>query len=180
MAIRVYNTLSKQKEDFQPVQPGQVGIYLCGPTVYKPSHIGHAVGPIIFDAIKRHLQFRGLRVTWVVNITDVDDKIIDEAARQGRAMIDIAREIEANYKECLAGLGVRGIDHYPRATECIGDILALVQTLADKAAAYVVGGDVYFDHTRAADYGKLSGRRVEESLAGTREIAGQEEASTLI
>jgi len=174
MAIRVYNTLSHDKEDFQPVVPGRVGIYLCGPTVYKPSHIGHAVGPIIFDAIKRYLQFRGYDVTWVVNVTDVDDKIIVEAANQGRTMLEIAREIEANYKECLAELGVRTIDHWPRATECIGDIVALVQRLVNRGAAYVTDGDVYFDHTQAADYGKLSGRRVEESLAGTREIAGQE------
>jgi cysteinyl-tRNA synthetase len=79
MSIRVYNTLSKNKEPFEPVTPGQVGIYLCGPTVYKPSHIGHMVGPVIFDAVKRYLQYCGYQVTWVVNITDVDDKLIVES-----------------------------------------------------------------------------------------------------
>ena len=82
MSLRVYNTLSNQKEPFEPVHPGKVGIYLCGPTVYKPPHVGHMVGPVIFDAIKRYLQYKGFDVTWVVNITDVDDKLIDAATKQ--------------------------------------------------------------------------------------------------
>jgi cysteinyl-tRNA synthetase len=181
MAIRVYNTLTRRIEDFQPVTPGRVGIYLCGVTVYKPSHIGHTVGPIIFDAIKRYLTYRGFAVTWIVNITDVDDKLIDEAARQGRPMLDIAREIEASYKDGLARLGVTRIDAFPRATEFIGEIIALVQRLADRNAAYAADAsgavegakDVYFDHTADSDYGKLSGRRIEDQLAGTRTLAGE-------
>ena len=179
--IRVYNTLTKRLEDFEPVTPGKVGIYLCGVTVYKPSHIGHTVGPIIFDAIKRYLVYRGFDVKWIVNITDVDDKLIVESQRQDRPMLDIAREIEANYKEGLSRLGVTCIDAFPRATEFIGEIIALVKTLVDKGAAYAadvpgaVDGarDVYFDHTADADYGKLSGRRSEDQLAGTRSLAGE-------
>jgi cysteinyl-tRNA synthetase len=179
--IRVYNTLSRRIEDFEPVTPGRVGIYLCGVTVYKPSHIGHTVGPIIFDAIKRYLTYRGFAVTWIVNITDVDDKLIDESARQGRPMRDIAREIEASYKDGLSKLGVTRIDAFPRATEFIGEIIALVQRLVDRNAAYpadaagaVEGAkDVYFDHTADSDYGKLSGRRTEDQLAGTRTLAGE-------
>ena len=89
MTLRVYNTLTKRKEIFEPVTPGKVGIYLCGPTVYKPPHIGHMVGPVIFDAIKRYLTFKGFEVTWVVNITDVDDKLIDAAAKQGATVEDL-------------------------------------------------------------------------------------------
>jgi len=173
MSIKVYNTLTKQKEDFVPVNPPKVGIYLCGPTVYKPSHIGHAVGPIIFDAIIRHLKYRGFDVRWVVNITDVDDKLIAESAKQGRPMLEIAREVEADYKECVEKLGIRNITDWPRATEYIDKIIELVQRLIDNGAAYVVNGDVYFDHTAAKDYGKLSGRHVDEAQHGSRSLAGE-------
>jgi len=173
MSLRVYNTLSREKELFEPVVPGRVGIYLCGPTVYKPSHIGHAVGPIIFDAVKRYLAHKGYQVTLVINITDVDDKIIAEASEQKRSMAELAREVEANYLQCLDGLGVRSVDHFPRATEHIDHIIALVQRLVAKNAAYVVDGDVYFDHAAGADAGKLSGRRVDDERAGTRGLAGE-------
>ncbi len=173
MSLRVYNTLSRRKEVFEPVEPGRVGIYLCGPTVYKPSHIGHAVGPIIFDAIKRYLVYKGYKVRLVINITDVDDKIIAEAAEQGRPMAEIAAEVEADYLKCLDALGVTGVDAFPRATENIDRIIVLVQRLIDNGAAYAVASDVYFDHTAAADYGKLSGRRVEDAMHGTRDLAGE-------
>src|SRR5215470_10152913 len=101
MSLRVYNTLSKQKELFDPVRPGKVGIYLCGPTVYKSPHIGHMVGPVIFDAIKRYLNFKGFEVTWVVNITDVDDKLIDAAAEQGGTVAALAEKHTNEYHECL-------------------------------------------------------------------------------
>jgi len=179
--IQVYNTLTRRKEEFQTVVPGKVGIYLCGPTVYKPSHIGHAVGPIIFDAIVRYLRFRGYDVTWIVNITDVEDKLIAESQKQGRPMLDIAREVEANYKESMQALGVRQITAFPRATEFMGEIIGLVERLIVRGAAYAVPAqgaadataqDVYFDHTAKADYGKLSNRRPEDQQTGTRQIAG--------
>ncbi|MFP4355805.1 MAG: cysteine--tRNA ligase [Phycisphaerae bacterium] len=174
MTIQIYNTLTRKTEPFQPVDPPNVGIYLCGPTVYKPSHIGHTVGPIIFDAIVRYLKHRGYEVRWVVNITDVDDKLIAEADAQGRDMLEIAREVEEDYKDCLAQLAVENITDWPRATECIDDIIALVKSLVDKGAAYAVDGDVYFDHTARDDYGKLSGRSVEEARAGTRDLEGSD------
>src|SRR5882672_6913573 len=105
MTIRVYNTLSKNKEPLEPVSPGKVGIYLCGPTVYKPSHIGHMVGPVIFDAIKRYLAYCGYDVTWVVNITDVDDKLIAEANKRGLTMPAVATEMTADYMKNLAAMG---------------------------------------------------------------------------
>ncbi|MFQ5412363.1 MAG: cysteine--tRNA ligase [Phycisphaerae bacterium] len=169
MTLRVYNTLSGEKEIFESVRPGEVGIYLCGPTVYKPAHIGHAVGPIIFDVIKRYLTFKNYKVTWVVNVTDVEDKLIAEAASQGREMLDLARELEQKYIDALRALGVRAIDHMPRASEHIDGIIKHIQQLIDNDVAYVADGDVYFDVTRDEDYGKLTHRKPEDQTAGTRE-----------
>src|SRR5512136_1469585 len=101
MSLRVYNTLTQEKELFEPVRPGKVGIYVCGPTVYKPSHIGHAVGPVIFDTIKRYLKFKGFDVTWVVNITDVDDKLIAEAREQSCGVLELAQRVTAGYLEAM-------------------------------------------------------------------------------
>ena len=126
---RVYNTLSKTKEPFEPLQPGKVGIYLCGPTVYKPSHVGHAVGPIIFDAIKRYLIFRGYSVNWVVNITDVDDKLIDEAAKQNTSTFELAERITADYLLAMSRLHVDSIDIMPKASEHMDDIIAIIEKL---------------------------------------------------
>ncbi|MCU0961646.1 MAG: cysteine--tRNA ligase [Pirellulaceae bacterium] len=161
MTLRVYNTLTRTKEPFVPVRPGQVGIYLCGPTVYDRAHIGHMVGPVIFDTIKRVLVHAGYRVTWVVNITDVDDKLIKKARERGLAMADVARENTADYLANLAGLGVDQIDHMPKATECMPEIIAFTQSLIERGYAYAVGGDVFFDVGRDPEYGKLTNRTVE-------------------
>lgn len=171
MSIRIYNTLSGQKEPFEPVTPGQVGIYLCGPTVYKPSHIGHGVGPIIFDAIKRYLTFRGYRVTWVVNVTDVEDKLIAEAAAQNLPIFELAQRVTDNYNDAMRRLHVTGIDHMPKASEYIQDIVDYIERLVEKGAAYPADGDVYFDVTADADYGKLSNRSPEEQF-GQRDLQG--------
>ena len=173
MTLRIYNTLTRRKELFEPVEPGKVGIYLCGPTVYKPAHIGHAVGPVVFDTVKRYLTYKGFEVTLVINITDVDDKIIAQAKLQNRPMEQIAREVEEDYLKCIKALGVNSVDVFPRATEHIDKIIELIQRLIDKNAAYVVGGDVYFDHTAAKDYGKLSGRKVDQALHGWRDLSGE-------
>src|SRR5688500_16319264 len=116
MTIRVYNTLSRRKEDFEPVQPGKVGIYCCGPTVYSDSHVGHMVGPVVFDTIKRYLKYNGYQVTLVINITDIDDKIIARAAEEGTSVEALAQRVTADYLEHLGRLGVE-VDHLPRATE---------------------------------------------------------------
>jgi len=162
--IRVYNTLTRKKEVFETVRPGKVGIYLCGPTVYKPSHIGHMVGPIIFDAVKRYLTYNGYEVTWVVNITDVDDKLIAESQRRGIRMSQLADEMIADYMANLKALGIDTIDHFPRATENIEAIIAFTQDLIQKGYAYPAGGDVYFDVSKVPDYGKLSGRKLDNML----------------
>src|SRR6478672_10551710 len=106
MTIRVYNTLSKSKEPLEPVTPGQVGIYLCGPTVYKPSHVGHMVGPVIFDAVKRYLTYAGYKVTLVINITDVDDKMINESRNRNMSMSALAEEMTADYMRNLTTMGI--------------------------------------------------------------------------
>lgn len=174
MSLRVYNTLTQEKELFEPVRPGKVGIYLCGPTVYKPSHIGHAVGPVIFDTVKRYLTYKGYEVTWVVNITDVDDKLIAESKAQGTTVFELANRITDSYVEAIRQLGVTGIDHMPKASEHIPEIIEMCRRLIDKKAAYVSGGDVYFDVSADPDYGKLSHRKPEEQQAGTRDLAGGE------
>src|SRR2546429_2439429 len=108
--LRVYNTLTRQKEDFQTVRPGKVGMYLCGPTVYKPSHVGHMVGPVIFDTVKRYLVYLGFHVTFVVNITDVDDKLIVQAQKQNTTVSELAERVTADYCRNLDCLNVTGID----------------------------------------------------------------------
>ncbi len=164
MPIRVYNTLSKTKEPFETIEPGKVGIYLCGPTVYKPSHIGHMVGPTIFDAVKRYLAYSGYRVKLVINITDVDDKLIVESNKRGLAMKDVAEEMTADYMRNLEAMGVDTIDHFPKATEHIADIIKFSQGLIEQGFAYASDGDVYFDVTKDAEYGKLSHRKPDELL----------------
>jgi cysteinyl-tRNA synthetase len=168
MALRVYNTLTRQKEPFQMVRPGKVGMYLCGPTVYKPSHVGHMVGPVIFDTVKRYLAYLGYEVNFVVNITDIDDKIINEANREHRNWKELAESVTADYLENLKRLGVTSIDSFPRATEHIGDIQQIIQGLIDRGFAYPAAGDVYFDVTRDEDYGKLCNRDPEQLEAGAR------------
>src|SRR3954467_11587857 len=158
MPLRLYNTLTQSKEPFQTVAPGKVGMYVCGPTVYSNSHIGHMVGPVIFDTVKRYLVYLGYEVTWVVNITDVDDKLIVQAHKDGTTVKALAERVTDDYLRCLKALGVDGIDHMPRATEHIDDIIAITQGLVDRGFAYPSSGDVYFDVTRAPEYGKLSHR----------------------
>jgi cysteinyl-tRNA synthetase len=166
--LRVYNTLTRQEEEFRTVHPGKVGMYVCGPTVYKPSHIGHMVGPVIFDTIKRYLTYLGYEVTFVVNITDVDDKLIVRAREQNTTVKELAERMTADYLDCLKQLNVTGIDIMPKATEHIGDMLAIISQLIDKGFAYPANGDVYFDISKDADYGKLCNRDPEQLEAGSR------------
>jgi cysteinyl-tRNA synthetase len=170
--LRIYNTLSKRKEPFATVQPGKVGIYLCGPTVYDKAHIGHMVGPVIFDSIKRYLSYCGYDVNWVVNITDVDDKLIKKAGERGISMFQVAEENIADYNSNLAALGVDQIDHFPRATECMPEIIRFVECLVDQGVAYESDGDVYFDVSKDPQYGKLSNRSI-ESVQGEGGAGGE-------
>ncbi|MCS7046419.1 MAG: cysteine--tRNA ligase, partial [Gemmataceae bacterium] len=168
MPLRVYNTLTRQKELFQSLVPGKVTMYVCGPTVYKPSHIGHMVGPVIFDTVKRYLVHLGYRVQWVVNITDVDDKLILRAKELASSVKALAERMTADYVDCLKQLNVTGIDAMPRATEYIPQMQEIIAKLIEKGYAYAVGGDVYFDVAKDEDYGKLCHRDPEQLEAGAR------------
>ena len=160
--------MTKQKELFEPVTPGRVGMYLCGPTVYKSPHIGHMVGPVIFDAIKRYLQHKGFDVTWVVNVTDVDDKLIDAAAKVGSDVAALAEHYTAEYMDCLKLLGIDTVNYFPRASDHIAEIVEMCTRLIERENAYAAEGNVWFDVATDSEYGKLSNRRVEEQEGNTR------------
>jgi len=156
--IRIFNTLSRGKEDFVPVNGNKVGMYLCGPTVYKPSHIGHMVGPVIFDTVKKYLVYSGYDVKFIVNITDVDDKLIKESNERKIPMAQVAAEMTDDYWKNLAAMGVDSIDAFPKATEHMSGIIQFTQDLIDKGFAYESNGDVYFRVEKFDGYGKLSNR----------------------
>jgi cysteinyl-tRNA synthetase len=168
MSLRIYNSLTKKKEEFVPLQEGKVSMYVCGVTVYDRCHIGHARAAVVFDMIYRFLGHLGFAVTYVRNFTDVDDKIINRANQEGVSSQEIAARYIAEYQEDMKSLGVKPPTHEPRATENISRIIDLVQRLLDKGYAYPVNGDVYFAVEKFTSYGKLSGRSLEEMRAGAR------------
>ena len=174
--LQVYNTLSRTKEQFVPVHEGKVGIYLCGPTVYKPSHIGHMVGPVIFDTITKYFTYLGYKVTFVVNITDVDDKLIAESNRRGIPMSAVAEEMTADYFANLKTMGVDSITHFPRATEHMDGIIKFTQKLIEKGYAYPSEGDVYFNVAKFEGYGKLSNRSLDQMLGEGGGTANRKES----
>ncbi|MFL5806489.1 MAG: cysteine--tRNA ligase [Roseiflexaceae bacterium] len=168
MSIQIYNTLTRTKEPLQTLAPGVVKIYVCGVTVYDQAHIGHAMSALVFDVIRRYLEFRGYTVEHVVNFTDVDDKIINRAAQLGRDPKELAESYVAEFMEELAALQVKRATAYPRATETMSEIIRFIAGLIESDHAYEAGGDVYFRVASDPDYGKLSGRNLQDMLAGTR------------
>jgi len=168
MSIKVYNSLTRKKEDFVPVAEGKVTMYVCGPTVYSLSHIGHARSAVAFDVIYRYLRFMGLDVTYARNYTDVDDKIIKKANEEGATSEDVAqRNIEA-FDADMAALGVEEPTHRPRATETMAEMIEMTKTLIEKGYAYELDGDVYFSVRKAKNYGALSGKNIDELESGAR------------
>ena len=166
--MKIYNTMTRKKEELVPVTPGKVGIYACGPTVYNYFHIGNARPFIIFDTLRRFLIHQGYQVTFVQNFTDIDDKLINRAREENTTVPELAeRYIEEYYKDADA-LGVMRADVHPRATKHIGEIIALIKKLEKAGHAYAVNGDVYFDTASDPDYGKLSGQNLEDREAGAR------------
>jgi cysteinyl-tRNA synthetase len=168
MPIRIYNTAKQMKEEFVPLQPGRVGIYACGVTVYDLCHIGHARSALVFDVLVRYLRARGLKVTFVRNFTDVDDKIINRARELGKEPQDLAEQYIRAYYEDMDRLGIMRADVEPRATQHIDGMLAMIQTLIAKDHAYVEGSDVYFSIESFKGYGGLSGRKLDDMQAGSR------------
>jgi cysteinyl-tRNA synthetase len=168
MSLKVYSTLTREKSDFSPIEEGKVRMYVCGPTVYDSAHVGHAMSAIVFDVVRRYLIYRGYDVHYVMNFTDVDDKIIDRAKRLGVDPIELAEKYIEEYKKNLEDLNILPPTEQPRATNEIDAIIKMVERLIDKGVAYEVDGDVYFRVEKAKDYGKLSGRKLEEMNAGSR------------
>ncbi len=166
--VKIYNTLTRRKEDFSPREPGKVGIYVCGVTPYAYTHIGHARVAVLWDVFKRYLEFRGFEVTLISNFTDVDDKIIAKANEEGVPAGEIAERYINDYFEAMDALGVQPADRHPRVTEEIAEIIKVVSGLIEKGHAYEAQGDVYFDVASFPAYGKLSGRSPEEMEAGSR------------
>ncbi|HOJ51976.1 MAG TPA: cysteine--tRNA ligase [Syntrophales bacterium] len=169
MAIVIYNTLTQKKEPFFPLKPGRVGLYACGITAYDFCHLGHARSAIVFDVIVRYLRYRGYQVTFVKNFTDVDDKIIARALREGCTIYDISNRFIDEHNRDMARLNVLSPDHTPRATDYVQDMIAFIATLISRGLAYdTPEGDVYFAVNRFTGYGKLSHRQLEEMAAGAR------------
>jgi cysteinyl-tRNA synthetase len=168
MSIQFYNTLTRRTEPLETIEPGVVRMYVCGVTVYDAAHIGHAMSAIVFDVVRRYLEWRGYQVIHVVNFTDVDDKIIARANTLERDPRELAEQLIAEFLDQLAGLNVLPATLYPRATGTINEIISFIQQLIASEHAYEAEGDVYFRVRSDADYGKLSGRSVGEMLSGTR------------
>lgn len=168
MTLTIYNSQSRSKEPFETIDPQKVKMYVCGPTVYDSSHIGHARSIIVFDVIYRYLSFAGYDVTYVRNFTDIDDKIINRAAELGMSPKDLAEKYIEEFHRDMDALNVLRPTHEPRATEHIDHIIQIVEMLIEKGIAYESGGDVFFAVDRFDGYGKLSGRKLEDMEAGAR------------
>ncbi|GAB4419509.1 MAG: hypothetical protein OHK0032_15380 [Thermodesulfovibrionales bacterium] len=166
--MRVFNTLTGRKEELVPLNPGRIGMYACGVTVYDLCHIGHARSAVVFDVIRRYLKFKGFEVKYIRNFTDIDDKIINRARQEGIPWDEVAKKYTEEYYRDMDRLGVGRADVEPKATEHIPEIIEIVKGLIDKGYAYVVDGDVYFEVNKFHEYGKLSKRETEDMLAGAR------------
>ncbi|MCS7011236.1 MAG: cysteine--tRNA ligase [Anaerolineales bacterium] len=172
--LRIYNTLTRKVEEFQTLEPGKVKMYVCGVTVYNDAHVGHAMSAIVFDVIRRYLMYRGYEVRFVRNYTDVDDKIIRRAHELGEDPHRLAERYIQSFEEDMAALNVLPPTAAPRATQTMDKIIEMVQGLIERGYAYAPGnGDVYFRVSKDEDYGKLSGRRLEEMMAGARIEVGE-------
>jgi cysteinyl-tRNA synthetase len=168
MTVKLYNTLTKKREEFIPIEEGKVGIYVCGITAYDVCHIGHARSAVVFDVIYRYLKYKGFDVTYVKNFTDVDDKIIGKAIAEGTNIGEISERYIREHNEDMDRLGVARPTAAPRATESIKGMIRLIETLMEKGLAYVVDGDVYYSVEKFSGYGKLSGRSLDDMMAGAR------------
>jgi cysteinyl-tRNA synthetase len=167
--LQIHNSLTGRKETFQPIRPGEIRMYVCGITVYDYCHLGHARMLIVFDVVRRHLVASGYRVTFVRNITDIDDKIIQRAQQNGEPMSALTERFIRAYHEDCAALGVLPADHEPRATEFLPQIVEMVRVLVEKGYAYAAAnGDVYYSVARFEPYGQLSGKRLADLRAGAR------------
>src|SRR6478672_63449 len=179
MTLKLYNTLNRREESFEPLEPGKVRMYYCGVTVYDYCHLGHARACIIWDVVRRYLQWRGYEVRFVQNFTDIDDKILNRAKAEGSSMEEVAEKYIQAYFEDMGRLKIKEADEYPRATHSLDGIKRLIHDLESKGYAYPAEGDVYYAVRRFSDYGKLSGRKLDEMQAGASgrvEVEGTEDS----
>jgi len=185
MAIKIYNTLTRRKEEFIPVKDGHVGMYVCGPTVYDSPHIGHARSAYVFDVIRRYFEYKGYDVTFVRNVTDVDDKIINKAKEEFKgedlniAVKNVSDKYLNVYHDYMSKLGIKKPNVEPKATEYIDKMIDFINILIERKAAYVSGGDVYFDVRKANRYGKLSNQSFEMLESGARITPGENKKDPL-
>lgn len=171
--MQIYNTMTRKKEELIPIEEGTVKIYCCGPTVYNLIHIGNARALCVFDTLRRYLEFRGYKVLYVQNFTDVDDKIIKKANELGKTSSEVSENAIKEYFVDAEGLNVRRADIHPKVTENMGIIIDIVKTLVDKGYAYEADGDVYFDTSKFPEYGKLSHQPLDDLKAGARIEVGE-------
>ncbi|MGI5997192.1 MAG: cysteine--tRNA ligase [Lutispora sp.] len=177
--MRIFNTMTRKKEEFVPLVPGEVRMYSCGPTVYNYFHIGNARPFIMFDILRNYFEYKGYKVTFVQNFTDVDDKIIKRAKEEGITEKEVADKYIEEYFKDAEGLGIRRADYHPRVTELIPDIINIVKKIQDNGFAYEVNGDVYFDTAKYKEYGKLSKQNLEELEAGARVDVGEQKKNPM-
>ncbi|MCM1272438.1 MAG: cysteine--tRNA ligase [Clostridium sp.] len=175
--MKIFNTLTRKKDEFKPINEGKVGIYVCGPTVYDYIHIGNARPMIVFDTLRRYFEYKGYEVNYVSNFTDVDDKIIKKAIEEGIDAREVSEKFIGECKKDMAALNVREASVHPKATEEIDDMIAMVETLIEKEYAYEVNGTVYFRTRKFSDYGKLSKKNLDDLRSGNREllVSGEDE-----
>lgn len=166
--VKIYNTLSRKKEQLVPTEGNKIRMYVCGPTVYDSAHLGHARAALTFDVIRRFLLYLGYEVLYVRNLTDIDDKIIDRANKLGVPAKEVSEKYTKEYQEDMAALGIQKPDHEPKVSDHIPDIIELIDNLIDKDVAYVSGNDVFFSIKNFVGYGKLSRRTPDDMIAGTR------------
>lgn len=172
--MKIFNTLTRQKEEFVTIRPKEVRMYACGPTVYNFIHIGNARPICVFDTLRRYLEYRGYQVNFVQNFTDVDDKIINKAKEEGVSAIEISERFIKEYETDARGLNVLPATHHPKVTDNMDNIIDIVKTLVDKGFAYPVNGDVYFSTTKFSEYGKLSHMPLEDLESGARIAVGEQ------
>ena len=166
--LQVYNTLTKRKEEFIPKEEGRVKMYVCGPTTYNFIHLGNARPLVVFDTIRRYLEYIGYKVTYIQNFTDVDDKIINRAREEGIEPLQLAAKYIEEYFQDADSLNVKRADVHPKVSDHMNDIINFIKKLMEKGYAYEVDGDVYFSVRQFSDYGKLSGRSLDDLQAGAR------------
>lgn len=179
MSITIYNSLTRKKEKFVPIEPNKVKIYVCGPTVYNYIHIGNARPAIVFDTVRRYFEYKGYEVTYVLNFTDVDDKIINASKETGESVESLTNRFINAYLKDVGALGVKKATHHPRVTETIDEIIKFIEALIEKGYAYEVDGDVYFQPRKFKDYGKLSDQSIDELRAGARIKVGEKKKDPL-